>query len=112
MSLGCKISIEKFLRKERSKETKEIIDIWDSNYYKCWAELKTLSGKKFAEQNSTQYKRVDSFKVRYFNKTKVLLEDNLENFRLIYKGKIYKISYAYDIKDEHMYIDLECELYE
>lgn len=109
--MNDRIIIEKYIGKERDKETNELIEKWDK-YYSCWCEYKALSGKKFAEQNSTHYKRVDSFKIIFCNKSKVFLYEDLEKYRIIFKGRIYKILYPYDIKNEHEFIDLECEFCE
>lgn len=108
--LNRKIIIEKYAGKIKD-ENGNIIEQYEE-YYSCWAGFRAMSGKKFAEQQSTLYKRVDSFIVRYCGKTKDLLEEDLEKFTVILGNKRYKIAYPYDIKDEHKYIDLECECIE
>lgn len=108
--LDTRIIIEKFKSKEREPETKEIIDIWE-DYHKCWTRFKALSGKKFAEQYSSNYMRLDNFVIRYCKKTEILLDiDSLKDYRINLKGKLYTIKYAYDINNTHDYISLECEL--
>lgn len=110
LRLTERITIEKF--KERSKdENGNIVDIFEE-YYPCWANFRALSGKKFAEQQATKYTRVDSFTIRYCKKASELLFSDLENYRISFKGRSYTIKYPYDIKNEHNFIDLECELIE
>lgn len=106
--LSERIVIQKF--KERSKdEDGNIIDIFE-DYYPCWASFRALSGKKFAENQGTQYKRVDSFVVRYCKKINDIQFEDLDKYKIIFKQRVYSIKYGYDIKNEHNYIDLECEI--
>lgn len=105
-----RVIIEKF--KERSKDDDgNLIDIFEE-YYSCWANFRPLSGKKFAEQQATQYKRVDSFIIRYCKKADDMQFEDLEKFKLTHRERIYSIKYIYDIKNEHNFIDLECEINE
>lgn len=105
-----RIIIKKF--KERSKDDDgNLIDIFE-DYYECWANFKALSGKKFAEQQANKYTRVDSFTIRYCKKSSELLFSDLEQYKIGFKGRFYTIKYPYDIKNEHNFIDLECELIE
>lgn len=105
-----RITIKKFVDRSKDEEG-NIIDVFEE-YYSCWANYKPLSGKKFAEQQATQYERVDSFTIRYCKKAEKILFDDLEKYKIIFKGRTYVIKYPYDIKNEHNFIDLECELSE
>lgn len=106
-----RIRIEKLAGRIKDEEG-NIQDNFEE-YYTCWANFKALSGKKFAEQQGTQYIRKDSFIIRYCKKVSAIIDaQDLEDFRIVYKGKIYKIIYPYDIKNEHEYVDLECEIVE
>lgn len=106
--LNDRITIKKFVSKIKD-ENGNIINVYE-DFYTCWASFKALTGKKFSEQNATHFKRVDSFLVRYCKITETLLEGDLEPYVLHHKNKTYKISYAYDIKNQKSFIDLECEL--
>lgn len=106
--LNDRITIKKLVSKSKD-ENGNLNDVYE-DVYKCWSGYKALSGKKFSEQNATHFKRVDSFLVRYCMFTSSLLEGDLEQYVLHHKNKSYKISYAYDIKNEKSFVDLECEL--
>lgn len=106
--LNRRIVIEKYSGKSKD-ENGNLIENY-SVYYICWARFKSMSGKKFAQQQATHYKRLDSFVIRFCIRTKALLLDDLELYRVIYQGKKYKIKYPYNIEDKNNYIDLECEI--
>lgn len=105
-----RISIKKLSGREKDDDGNLKNEYQD--YYSCWAAYKQLSGKAFAERQGTNYERVDSFVIRYCNKSKELLCSDLENYKLIHKGRTYSIEYTYDIKNQHLFIDLECKIVE
>lgn len=109
MNLDERIKIFKMVGQVKNESG--FLSSTDSLYYECWAGYRALSGKAFAERQATSYKRVDSFVVRYCNKTKALLQEDLEQYYIVFNGAKYKIVYPYDIKNEKKYIDLECVLY-
>lgn len=105
-----RIAIKKIIGKEKDQEG-NIVPIYE-DYYSCWCRYRAVNSKTLSGRDALHYQNIDSFLVRFCNKTKVLLEENKESFIIIYKNRSYKILYPYDIKNQHNFIELECEVVE
>ncbi|BDR80691.1 hypothetical protein N072000002_09470 [Clostridium tetani] len=83
------------------------IEEWQE-YYPCWSNYKTVSGKEYESAKATQVENIVTFTVRYCNKVKVLLEKNAtKNFRIKYKDKVFNIQYVSDFENLHEWVDIK-----
>lgn len=78
-------------------------------FYKCWSNLKTISGREYIAAKATQSQDIVSFTIRYCKKSSELLKkDATKLFRVKYKDKNYNIEYVNDFENLHDWIDIKC----
>lgn len=80
--------------------------------YECRASKKDLNGKQFFDSMTNNSKIIVSFRVRYCNAIKEVMNMNKNEFKLKYNNKLYDVVYIYDIQNEHHYVDFKVQINE
>lgn len=85
-------------------------DEW-SYYHKCWSEFKKVGWRNYLSSKAIQAENIVTFIIYYSSKTKELLDtkDPTQDYRLVYKNRIYNIKYVEDIENKHEFIEIKGE---
>lgn len=77
----------------------------ETEYYKCWANIKRLSFKEFYSSKTDNSKIIDSFRVRRCKKVDFI---DSRSYKIKYNNNTYNIIYINPINDD--FIDFKGEL--
>ena len=81
-------------------------------YFKCWAEFKTVGWRNYFSSKAAQAENTVTFIIYYSSKTKELLNANnpMKDYRILYKNRTYDIKYIEDIGNRHEFIEIKAEV--
>lgn len=81
------------------------------DYYKCWAEYKTIGWKEYFSAKAMQSENTVTFIIRYSLKINTILESKqpTKKYRISYKNRNYDINYLEDIGNRHNFIEIKAE---
>ena len=78
--------------------------------YECRCNFKALSGKEYLTSKATGVLNVVSFRVRYCNAIKELINMPTTKFYIEHEKKKYNVVYILNVQNENSFVDFKAEV--